>query len=232
MTSSDYDDFAEAYSRENESSLHNHYYERPAMVRLAGDVDGHRVLDAGCGSGPLTAALQAKGAIVTAFDSSREMVALARRRLGEDADLHVVDLGGPLPFGDDVFDDVVASLVLHYLQDWVAPLTELRRVLRPGGRVILSVPHPSVYLVNYGGSTYFGVTRYSEEFTFDGREAVLTYWHRPLHAMSDAFTEAGFRISVISEPPHAADTPRDLLPENLRDRTAFVCFLFFVLEAC
>ena len=232
MTTSDYDAFAAAYSSENESSLHNHYYERPAMVRLAGDVDGHRVLDAGCGSGPLTALLQAKGAVVTAFDASRGMVELARQRLGADADVHVADLGAPLPFDDDAFDDVVASLVLHYLQDWVPPLRELRRVLRPGGRVVLSVPHPSVYLVNYGGSTYFDVTRYSEEFTFDGREAVLTYWHRPLHAMSDAFTEAGFRISVISEPPHAPDTPRDLLPEHLRDRTAFVCFLFFVLEPC
>ena len=202
------------------------------MVRLAGDVDGHRVLDAGCGSGPLTAALRARGAIVTGVDSSREMVELARQRLGADADLHVADLGEPLPFEDDAFDDVVASLVLHYLQDWVAPLTELRRVLRPGGRVVLSVPHPSVYLVNYGGSTYFTVTRYSEEFTFGEEKAVLTYWHRPLHAMFDAFTEAGFRVSVVSEPPHAADTPRDLLPPHLADRTAFVCFLFFVLEEC
>ena len=231
MTTSDYDTFAAAYSRENESSLHNHHYERPAMVDLAGDVDGHRVLDAGCGSGPLTAALQARGAIVTGVDASSAMIELARQRLGADADLHVADLGDPLPFADDVFDDVVASLVLHYLEDWVAPLRELRRVLRPGGRVVLSVPHPSVYLVNYGGSTYFDVTRYSEEFTFGGEQATLTYWHRPLHAMSDAFTAAGFRISVISEPPFAADTPRELLPEHLRDRTAFVCFLFFVLEA-
>jgi len=230
-TTADYDGFAAAYSRANESNLLNRYYERPAMVRLVGDVDGHRVLDAGCGSGPLTAALQAQGAVVTGFDASREMIEWARRRLGADTDLSVADLGAPLPYGDDSFDDVVASLVLHYLEDWVAPLRELRRVLRPGGRVVLSVPHPSVYLMNYGGSTYFAVTRYSEEFTFGDQQAVLTYWHRPLHAMSDAFTEAGFRISVISEPPFAADTPRDLLPPDMRDRTAFLCFLFFVLEA-
>jgi hypothetical protein len=69
----------------------------------------------------------------------------------------------------------------------------------------VSVPHSSVYLVNHGGSDYFAVTRYSEEFTFGDELAVLTYWHRPLHAMTDAFTEAGFRISVVSEPPYAAD---------------------------
>lgn len=227
----DYDTFADAYSRANESNLLNGFYERPAMIGLAGDVSGHRVLDAGCGSGPLTAALQAKGAIMTGIDSSPAMIELARQRLGTDADLHVADLSEPLPFDDAVFDDVVASLVLHYLEDWAAPLRELRRVLRGGGRVILSVPHPSAYLVNYPGQDYFAVTQYSEAFSFGGEEAVLTYWHRPLHAMTDAFTEAGFRISVVSEPPYAADTPRDLLPPALSDRTAFVCFLFFVLEA-
>ena len=231
MRADHYDSFAESYSRYNESSLFNAYYERPAMIGLAGDVAGRRVLDAGCGSGPLTAELLAKGAIVTAFDASRRMIDLARRRLGPDVDLRVADLSQPLQLDDDTFDDVVASLVLHYLQDWATPLAELRRVLRPGGRLILSVPHPSAYLVNYGGSTYFAVTRYSEEFTFGDEAAVLTYWHRPLHAMTDAFTGAGFRIAVISEPPFAADTPPELLPPELRERSAFVCFLFFVLEA-
>jgi hypothetical protein len=58
----------------------------------------------------------------------------------------------------------------------------------------------------------------------------LTFWHRPLHAMTDAFTRAGFKISVISEPPFSPETPRELLPPGLGDRTAFLCVLFFVLE--
>lgn len=226
----DYDSFAAAYSRANESNLLNAYYERPAMIELAGDVDGHRVLDAGCGSGPLTAALQDVGAVVTGFDLSPAMIELARARLGPDADLHVADLGGPLPFDDDAFDVVVASLCLHYLEDWAAPLTELRRVLRPGGRLVLSVPHPMVYPRNYPDRDYFAATLYSETFTFDGQEGTLTYWHRPLHAMTDAFTDAGFNIRTVSEPPYASDTPRELLPPGLGDRTTFVCFLFFVLD--
>ena len=78
---------------------------------------------------------------------------------------------------------------------------------------------------------YFAVTQYSETFTFAGQEGTLTYWHRPLHAMTDAFTAAGFRISVVSEPPYATDTPREILPPELENISAFVCFLFFVLEA-
>ena len=55
---------------------------------------------------------------MTGFDKSAGMLELARRRLGDDADLQVGELGSPLPFPDDAFDDVVASLVLHYLEDW------------------------------------------------------------------------------------------------------------------
>jgi SAM-dependent methyltransferase len=138
----DYDILAEAYTAENEASLINAYYARPAILALAGDVAGRRILDAGCGSGPLFAALRDRGAIVTGFDSSTGMLEQARRRLGDGADLRVAELGHPLPYPDGAFDDVVASLVLHYLEDWRPALAELRRVLKPGGRLIVSVDHP------------------------------------------------------------------------------------------
>jgi SAM-dependent methyltransferase len=129
------------------------------------------------------------------------------------------------------FDDVVASLVLHYLEDWSGPLAELRRVLKPGGRLILSVNHPVIRPVVYPEEDYFVTSSYTEDYTFDGQTVYLTFWHRPLHAMTDAFARAGFTISVISEPPFSPGTPRELLPPDLGDRTAFLCFLFFVLEA-
>ena len=91
-----------------EANLVNGYYARPAILALAGDVAGRRILDAGCGAGPLSAALRDRGAIVTGFDSSTGMLELARRRLGADADLHVADLDSPLPFPDGAFDDVMA----------------------------------------------------------------------------------------------------------------------------
>ena len=97
MKVNDYDSFGAAYSADNEVNLVNGHYERPAMLDLLGDVRGRRVLDAGCGSGPLAAALRARGAVVTGFDSSAVMVALARERLGEDADAHVADLSAPFP---------------------------------------------------------------------------------------------------------------------------------------
>jgi SAM-dependent methyltransferase len=228
----DYDSFAEAYTAETEANLVNGHYARPAILDLAGDVAGRQVLDAGCGSGPLFAALRDRGAAVTGFDSSSRMVELARRRLGPDAALSVADIGAPLPFSTGAFDDVVASLVLHYLEDWTGPLAELRRVLRPGGRLITSVNHPFVFKLINPGADYFAISEWSDEYTFSGQRAVLRYWHRPLHAMTDSFTAAGFRTAVISE-PHPAPGARERFPDELArfPSGAFLSFLFFVLEA-
>ena len=227
----DYDSFAKAYTAEAEANLINGYYERPAILDLAGDVAGRRILDAGCGSGPLFAALRERGAIVTGIDSSTGMLELARQRLGASATLHLADLGSPLPFADGAFDDVIASLVLHYLEDWTAPLAELRRVLMAGGRLIASVDHPFASQMQAGpGADYFATRKWSFEWTFGGHRALMSFWHRPLHAMTDAFTAAGFRIAVISEPSPAPGA-RELFPAELEAKPRFLCFLFFVLEA-
>ncbi|WP_435875110.1 class I SAM-dependent methyltransferase [Nonomuraea fuscirosea] len=234
----DYDGMAEGYSTENDSNLLNAYYERPAMLELAGEVAGRRILDAGCGSGPLFAELRERGAVVTGVDASAGMLELARRRLGDDADLRVADLAGPLPFPDETFDDVIASLVLHYLEDWGPALAELRRVLKPGGRLLVSVDHPfSVTLFQQLAGEkprYFETRSRTDEWTLGGRTVQMRFWDRPLHAMTEAFTAAGFRIRVVSEPPFVP-AARDVFPEELSDiepsRTRFLCFLFFVLEA-
>jgi SAM-dependent methyltransferase len=230
----DYDSFAEAYSAETEANLINGYYARPAILALAGDVAGRRILDAGCGSGPLFAALRDRGAIVTGFDASTKMLELARRRLGADAALQVADLGGPLPFPDGAFDDVIASLVLHYLEDWGPTLAELRRVLTPGGRLIVAVDHPfaihGIQRLAGHKTDYFATYNWTEEWTFGGQTALMSFWNRPLHAMTDAFTAAGFRIAVISE-PEPVPAARELFPDEFAAKPRFLCFLFFVLQA-
>lgn len=225
----DYDSFAAAYSASNENNLFNAYYERPEMIRLAGDVAGLEILDAGCGSGPLTEALRAKDAVVSGFDLSPAMVELARERLGENADVRVADLGAPLPYPDDKFDIVVASLSLHYVEDWASALAELRRVLKPGGRLIVSIIHPTVYAVAYPEADYFALTQYSEDYDYGEETVWMTYWHRPLQDVINTFIDAGFRIKKVTEPPPAPDTPTELLPHP--DGRAFICFLFFALES-
>jgi SAM-dependent methyltransferase len=239
----DYDRFAEEYTAEVDAGIVNAYYERPAVLSLAGDVKGRRILDAGCGSGPLFEVLRDRGALVSGVDKSAGMLELARRRLGSDAALQMADLADPLPFSDSAFDDVIASLVLHYLEDWGPTLTEFRRVLAPGGRLIASVDHPfavhfrqltegrRLHLGHAGRhqANYFETYNWTFEWTISGQKMPMSFWNRPLHAMTDAFTSAGFRISVISEPLPLQEG-RDIDPEGFGLLSRSPSFLFFVLE--
>jgi hypothetical protein len=72
---------------------------------------------------------------------------------------------------------------------------------------------------------YLATYRYTDEWTISEQTALLSFWARPLHAMTDAFTAAGFRIQVISEPPAAPDTSRELLPDAFADNPHFLCFV-------
>ena len=226
----DYDTFAELYAAHTESNVVNAYYALPAMVALAGDVAGHRVLDAGCGAGALSARLRERGATVAGFDASAAMVALARRRLGDDVDLRVAALGERLPYDDAAFDDVVSCLVLHYLEDWTVALSELRRVLRPGGRLVAAVHHPFTdYAFADPRPDYHATTSWIEAWTFAGRSFPMTFWRRPLHAMTEAFTAAGFRLTALSE-PQPDPAARELFPEEFHDLATKMMFLFVVLE--
>lgn len=236
----DYDSFAEAYAAEVDSGIVNAYYERPAILSLAGDMKGRRVLDAGCGSGPMFEALRDRGALVTGVDKSAGMLELARRRLGSDANLQMADLSDPLPFPDGAFDDVIASLVMHYLEEWGPTLAEFRRVLASGGRLIVSVDHPfhahQMQRMGQGRwrrrvepASYFETYNWTFEWTVSGQKMPMSFWNRPLHAMTDSFTGAGFRISVISE-PLPAEEGRNVDPEMFGLLSTSPNFLFFVLE--
>jgi SAM-dependent methyltransferase len=106
---------------------------------LAQVSDGQRALDVGCGPGALTAELVERlGAwAVSAIDPSAPFVAAIRSRFPR------VDIRSgaaeQLPFPDGTFDVTLAQLVVHFMADPVAGLSEMARVTRPGGVVAASV---------------------------------------------------------------------------------------------
>jgi SAM-dependent methyltransferase len=97
---------------------------------------GTRVLDAGCGSGLASILAGLRGATVSAIDASTSQVAIARHRLA-DADIREADLED-LPFDDASFDAVIAVNSVFYAASPPAALRELVRVVRPGGRVVVT----------------------------------------------------------------------------------------------
>jgi SAM-dependent methyltransferase len=99
---------------------------------------GGDVLDVGCGSGRLTAALADRGWQATGMDTSALRLAAAEER-SDDVHWLGADMNEPLPFGDAAFDAVVSRLSLMIARDHAGTLRELRRVLRPGGVVVTAV---------------------------------------------------------------------------------------------
>jgi ubiquinone/menaquinone biosynthesis C-methylase UbiE len=108
-------------------------------------------LDAACGSGRHARRLVELGHQVVGVDSSPEMLAKARAAVPE-AVFHHGDLTS-LPAESASFDLVVCALALEHVADLNAAIAEMSRVLRPGGRMILSDPHPTA--VGLGGMAYF-----------------------------------------------------------------------------
>jgi SAM-dependent methyltransferase len=111
-----------------------------AVVDVLGPGPG-QVVDAGMGPGRLCVELERRGWTASGVDLSEEMVELARTRLPHARDRLVQGSIYRLPFGDEGFDAVTAVGVLEYLHDVPAALRELGRVLAPGGRVVVSIPH-------------------------------------------------------------------------------------------
>jgi ubiquinone/menaquinone biosynthesis C-methylase UbiE len=111
---------------------------RETMSRLS--LSGkERVLDVGCGTGELLARLAAKypGASLAGLDPVPAMLDMAREKLSPNVDLRV-GWANELPWPDASFDVVVSCNMFHYITHPVEALREMERVLRPGGRIVIT----------------------------------------------------------------------------------------------
>jgi SAM-dependent methyltransferase len=196
-----YRQHADAYARSCEQSPPNACYDRPALLRLAGELAGRRVLELGCAAGVLTAQLAGRGADVLALDREPRMVALARQRLRGRARVEVADLERPLDMMPDGGADlVVASLVLHYIRDWRPLLAELHRCLAPGGAFVFSVHHPITGWQLSDRTDYHRTELISEAWDWGGQPVTGRMYRRPFSAIIGQLRQAGFGIDVVDEP--------------------------------
>jgi SAM-dependent methyltransferase len=109
-----------------------------ALVRYAGDTADRDCLDLGSDNGVISYLLRARGGRWTSADLSPKAVASIRSLVG--SNVHQVD-GVTMPFGDASFDLVVVIDMLEHVRDDARCVAELRRILRPGGELIVNTPH-------------------------------------------------------------------------------------------
>lgn len=140
-----FDQVAAAYDRTNSVlSLGNDRLWRTATLRAVAPKRGERILDLAAGTGTSSMAFVPSGARVVAADFSRGMIAEGRRRHGKVPNLEFVQADATdLPFDDGEFDAVTMSFGLRNVNDPRRALRELRRVTRPGGRIVVcEFSHP------------------------------------------------------------------------------------------
>jgi SAM-dependent methyltransferase len=117
---------------------------------------GDRVLDLGCGQGEFTARLAAAGIQVMGVEVAQSAIDRARQR-HPDLDFRLAPIDGALPLEDVSFDVVWASEVIEHVADTAGWLSEIRRVLVPNGRLLITTPsHGRLRLLLHG------VERFSE----------------------------------------------------------------------
>jgi malonyl-CoA O-methyltransferase len=159
--------------------------EQEAVLALLPDVNGLTALDAGCGSGRYLRELQVRGARVIGMDLSPQMLERARQFTTRIARADV----RALPLDEMTVDLVVCGLMLGDVAELELALSEMARVLRPGGRAIYSVVHPA------GESAGWQRT-----FESDGRRfAIDGFWHS-IDRHREACAAAGLVIEECREP--------------------------------
>jgi SAM-dependent methyltransferase len=159
---------------------------------LLGEVrTGDRALDVGCGAGEFTAAMAQAGVYVVGVDVAEAALRRARSR-HPGLEFRLVPLDGPLPFEDGSFELAWASEVIEHVADTARWLSEVRRVLAPRGRLLVTTPSHGRLRVALGG-----IERFSEPLG----DHLHLYTKRSLGSLLEEFGFGEVRVRAVGGPP-------------------------------
>jgi SAM-dependent methyltransferase len=186
---------------------------RASLLAFIGRGEGE-ALDVGCGEGRVSRVLKDCGYRVTATDPVEAFISAAEQ--AGSADEYKVATAADLPFADDIFDLAIAYNVLMDIEDVPGALSEIGRVLRPAGTLVISIVHPFADRGRFVGSepdapfvihdSYFGRERFEGVEERDGLQMHFAGWSQPLENYMLALEGAGFAVSALREPiPDASE---------------------------
>jgi ubiquinone/menaquinone biosynthesis C-methylase UbiE len=201
-----YDELADAYSAQADTKPHNAYYERPATMSLLDEVDGRKILDAGCGPGIYSKWLLDRGAKVVSIDASEKMLSHARKRTENQGVYYHANMEEGLPFLDNSsFDGILSTLAVGYVRDQKALFAEFHRLLRKGGWFVFSTDHPFSSYRYFKLENYFETQEISCYWTGFGKKVLMPGYYHSLGTICEALSKNGFLIETVLEPKPTED---------------------------
>ena len=183
----------------------------PVLLRMLGDVQGRRVLDAGCGNGYLSRMLAGRGAQVVGVEPGQSLFDFAVEKEAQEprgiryvqADLCALpDLGAK-------FDAVIASMVLPAIPDWIGAMRACVHALKPGGMFVFSINHPCFEQLwpSWRDHGEYRTRRYLAEYEIPGPSGVD--FHRTISTYLNQLLRLGCQLAEVAEPGLAPEVAAD-----------------------
>jgi len=202
---------ADWWQREFTDGADPEYTEQIIPLILEWTAGHERVLEVGTGEGQVARAIAAAhGATVVGIDPTERQIEVAIAR-GDGPDYHLAG-AEQLPFDDASFDAVVCCLVFEHIDAVDAALSEVARVLRPGGRFVFCLNHPLLQTPGSGWiddqildppEQYWRIGPYlTEQATIEEveKDVFIRFVHRPLGRYVNAMIDVGLTLERMIEP--------------------------------
>ncbi len=190
---------------------------KPNLLRILAARSGEEILDVGCGQGFFAREVAKAGAKVLGIDVAGELVKLAKDQAGKNENYLVLSAEKMTAISDGRFNAAICILALQNMKDMQAAVLEMSRILKPGGRLVLVLNHPTFRIPTASGwdydektnTQYRKITRYLSEITQEvdmtqgvndkNKKTFTMSFHHPLQVYFKSFAKAGLCVTRLEE---------------------------------
>jgi SAM-dependent methyltransferase len=248
-----YDDFAQNWHKTKTGGRHyaHELLEKPAMKAKLPNLQGKKVLALGCGDGhECEMLLEAGASYVLGVDSSSALIEQAKYGIGlgnEKLEFLVKDIA-KLDLKQTDFEYVYSSLTLHYIQDWVSFLTNLKRFVKPEARFLFSTHHPAKWGARTEKNSDYNrfvlgyqKNKHNQEFEIYGdylgfreietelmKGLKVKFYHRSIQKIFKDIVAGGWQIQGLWE-PKPVEKAKIIKPDFFEVHTKIPMFLVIEL---